>query len=188
MKYKFIIVSLLIAITSCAQAMLTDQKGNPCNMNRQYIVVEKSLAPNVGNDILVWQFNPKITSPTALCRQQAQPYLTIPGANKALSFSGLQGNYLLLDDGTGPDLRDLYVYDLKNKKQIFHSDYYQPASLRGNFLIYWVNQPKANLKVCPDYQKNQQNGLGTVVIEKVILNLAVLKSQRTGTTRCITTQ
>ncbi|MCX6741495.1 MAG: hypothetical protein NTY61_03810, partial [Candidatus Parcubacteria bacterium] len=57
--------------------------------------------------------------------------------NQAMFFKGLEGNFLIIDQGTAPYPRGLIIYDLRSKKQVLSDRYSQPLDITSATVSYW---------------------------------------------------
>ena len=71
----------------------------------------------VGSDIVVH------TGPTGPCTMDSLPGDYVFRNEWAEYFAGLIGDNLVLDSGTGPDLRGLIVIELSSRRRIFAGSY-----------------------------------------------------------------
>lgn len=153
-----------------------------------YVIVEKSLAPNVGTDILVKYITATDTVPTCAYAPGVGDY-AISGTNTAQYFLGLENNFLLLDNGTAPPPRGLTIFDLSTRKKAFQDKYSGPVMAQHNTVEYWsptdISVTQAN---CPDKDVFAQQGLGAVLEERVSLNLSTMTKNPLGQIQCVAVQ
>ena len=158
-----------------------------CYKSENYFVVEKSLVPEVGTDILVkYKKNP---SQDISCKYVVENGdFEIKNA-EAQYFLAFTDNFLLLDSGTAPEPRGLVVYDLRNQKKVFTDSYAKPVDVTGDSISYLS---KTNIKAtnqnCSDLKTYTSNGLGAVIMSKVTVNLLTLSKKDIGVTQCLSTQ
>ncbi len=158
-----------------------------CHESSKYFVLEKSLAPNVGSDILV----KNKTAPTQVvpCEYRVGAGdFEIKNAD-AQYFLAFTDNFMLIDQGTAPEPRGLIIYDLRTQKQVFMDSYAKPVDVVGDSITYLS---KTNIKPttqnCPDLKTYTENGLGAVIMSRVTLNLLTLSKKDLGQPQCRATQ
>lgn len=91
--------------------------GAMCYMSARYIVVERQEAEAVGSDFFV---RPR---ETGRCDPDSLQGDYVLRDEWAAYFSALHGDVLLLDSGTGPDLRTLILIDLAARHRIAELSY-----------------------------------------------------------------
>jgi len=97
----------------------------------------------------------------------------------------LENNFLILDEGTGPDPRGLVVYNLDTRTKIYQDSYSKPFDVKNNTLYYWaVTTTPVTTQNCPDSQKWEQEGLGSAIDAYVSLDLTTLTKTDLGQYRC----
>jgi hypothetical protein len=102
-------------------------------------------------------------------------------------FIDLQGRFLILDSGTGPD-RGLEIWDIEAKKKTYTIQYSQPLSIRADAIEFWIEIGEGTSSNCPLYEKWAAQGFGTAIESRVILTLPGLDLMRTYENRCVTRQ
>ena len=106
-------------------------------------------------------------------------------------FIGKWHNYIFIDRGTGPDNRDILVFNIKTKRLVYQDTYYDPLSIVNYKLQYWQT---ANILAtrtnCDQFAKSQQSGLNPQIqnLGQVDLKINDLTFIKTGQTRCQLTQ
>ena len=57
-------------------------------------------------------------------------------------FMALKENLLILDTGTGPDVRQIHIYDLVKSTQVYQASYtdHDKTRIDNGHLIYWTNR------------------------------------------------
>jgi hypothetical protein len=69
-------------------------------------------------------------------------------------FYGIFDRFLFLDAGTGPDVRNLTIYDLAKRKKVYSVDYYEDTlSIEDNGLIFHKDLELRYKRPCPDAKK-----------------------------------
>jgi putative hemolysin len=165
----------------CGQASVGNDVS--CTENDAYFVVEKSRAPEVGSDILVKR-KASASDDLACVYAPAEGDYVLSGL-EATYIEALEGDFLILDNGTAPHPRGLSVYDLANKQEVYTDRYNQPTELADGAFTYW--QPTDTVPTvqnCPELANWQAGGLGAGIERHVSLDLATLKVTPLGETRC----
>jgi hypothetical protein len=104
-------------------------------------------------------------------------------------FLAFENNFLILDVGTSPSYRRLFVYDLIEKQKIYEDYYSKPIIIKNNTISYWaLSEEKATKENCADFEKNSANGLGTVIEFYQMINLDSLEKKNLNQERCQVTQ
>jgi hypothetical protein len=118
----------------------------------------------------IFLYSPEISqgNPCKVDRKNASHIIGTGETEGNNFFAGVYGNYLFIDQGTGPDLRILSVYDLNNKKLVLYTEY-SDAELKDGVLTYFKTLvPKPGIVadiLCPDAEKWKKQGL-TVLYEQ----------------------
>ncbi len=118
----------------------------------------------------IFLYSPEVSggNPCKLDRKTASHIISTGETEGNNFFGGIYGNYLFIDQGTGPDGRILSVYDLSNKKLILFTEYSDP-DLKDGVLTYYktlVPDPGVIKNIsCPDAEKWKDQGL-TVLYEQ----------------------
>ncbi len=158
-----------------------------CHESSKYFVVEKSLAPNVGSNIII-KYKTTPSQKLACAYNVNSGDFEITNAN-AQYFLAFTDNFILIDQGTAPEPRELIVYDLRTQKQVFTDSYAKPVDVAGDSITYLS---KTNIKPttqnCPDLKTYTENGLGAVIMSKVTVNLLTLSRKDLGQSQCRATQ
>jgi hypothetical protein len=139
---------------------------------------------NVGEDIKVYRRASSISADTA-CENGTAAYYTIKNAD-ANYFAGLFGDYLFVDSGTGADGRGLEIFNLKSKKSIYSTEYYDELELQeGRFFIYdKLSKTNGALKNCREATQWKKDGFSIGWVRQAKLDLQTLKETPIGTVRC----
>ena len=95
--------------------------GTACYTGRKYIVVQKSIPDDVDSDFFIRP------AETGRCDADSLSGDIVLRNEWAAYFSGMRGDVLLLDSGTGPDIRDLVLVDMKDGHHIAVVPYKETA-------------------------------------------------------------
>lgn len=102
----------------------------------------------------------------------------------AIYFEELIDNYMILDEGTGPD-RTMIIYDLKNQNIVFESGYFDVLEFNDSKIEFKDQVELTNEQAKPDCpQELLDIGYGIGYSEKLIFDLTTLKLERTGIYEC----
>jgi len=167
--------------------MVVEDPSLSCHESSKYFAIEKSLAPNVGSNILV-KYK---TSPTQnfSCKYEVASGDFELKNLEAEYFLAFTDNFLLIDKGTAPEPRGLVVYDLRTKKQVFTDSYAKPVDVVGDSITYFAKTSiKPTTQNCPDLKTYTSNGLGAVIMSKVTVNLSTLTKKYLNQQECRATQ
>ena len=164
------------------QIIATELNQVQCYQSPRYLVVAKEVEGRVGTDFLV-KYKSKA--------DENLPCSYVFGNNDfeiknewAEYFSGLTGDFLILDSTNGPGLSGLTIWDLKKRKKVYEGSWSGPTEIKDNSIIYWTETGEATDDNCPDRAKWESHGLGAAIETKVILNLSDFRISKTKETRC----
>jgi hypothetical protein len=149
-----------------------------CHRSQLYTVVEVALANQVGADHFIGDAR-RSCSPDSLATD------FVVRNEWAEYFAGLRGHFLVLDSGTGSDVRGLVVFNLRTRRRTFAGPYVglEPG-VRGDTLGIWqpyeLPQPRPG---CPVV-----GGLGHGADSLVWLDLRAGTTRFAGRVRCATRQ
>ncbi len=97
----------------------------------------------------------------------------------------LENNFLIMDNGTGPDIRPFLVYDLNTRKIIYQDNYLEILGVKNNKLEYWTPADTlTTAKNCP----TPDGGLSAGVDSRMELNLLTLTKKNLNEYRCTVRQ
>lgn len=137
------------------------------------ILIDSSLSSESGANIFInAENNSCTTSPTKVYSLADFP--DVSGRN--LFFKGVLGNYLLLDDGCCPGIRNILIYDLKSHQQLsvityLADDVLPSPRVKGGKLYFWQVDSTSNLKHCKRNQQAELNDESLVFAKNYVLNL-----------------
>jgi hypothetical protein len=106
--------------TSLFDAVRTEPSTVPnatCYVHAWYIVVARELTDQVGSDLFVRP------AATGRCDADSLPGDYVLRNEWAEYFAGLRGDVLFIDSGTGPDIRDLILVDLRARRRLLAMSY-----------------------------------------------------------------
>lgn len=157
-------------------------ENNKCLVFGKY-AVKIVAGEDLGEDIEVYRRAQSAGNENAC--QSGAPYFEIKNAD-ANYFAGLSGDYLFVDNGTGTDGRSLEIYDLRGKKSIYSTEYFDELELQqGKFVLYDKLSPtKGALKNCRQAAQWKKKGFGIGWVRQSKLDLQTLKETPVGAIRC----
>ncbi len=156
-----------------------------CRAFSKYVVFTTPTEDGVGEDIRVSLRQPNATLNQS-CNINTAKTLMMIANDDSNFFFGLFGDYLFVDVGTGPEPRELRIYDLAKKKKIYTDSYAQPVKISSGPSLDFYRALENNLpkRDCPQAKKWEAGGLGYGFEQRVILDLTTLKAKPVGKPRC----
>lgn len=158
-----------------------------CYSSTMYMVIQKRVDDSVSSNILVKY--KKSADQIIPCVYTVQPEDFEITNEEADSFLLFTTNYLVLDIGTAPEPRTIDVYDLQTHSKVFTDSYAKPIFAQGDTVTYWepsIETPTNG--TCSELAQNQKNGLGSLIEQKVTVDLATQTKVASGEKRCVATQ
>lgn len=177
--------------TSTAPAASSTQTSAPsavnCTSSAQYFVISSDLTDSVGSNILVkYKTSPGQVIPCVYTPASGDFELKDADAEY---FFGLAGHFLVLDRGTGPEPRELIVYDLNSRQEVYSDQYSSPVIFATTTITYWTPvATKVTAANCPQLGEFSADDLGAEIESHVILNLPDLTETNLQEFRCSPTQ
>jgi len=92
-----------------------------CYKHARYVVVERELTDQVGADVFIRR------RAVGRCGADRLPGDIVIRNEWAEYFADLRGDVLILDSGTGPDVRGLIVIDLRTRRRLLETSYVELA-------------------------------------------------------------
>ena len=165
---------------------ITGKAGELCYDSPGYFVITKTVTGHLGESILIKQ--KQSTTQSFQCT-----YTKAAGDIELTGFNCLAviGDKLVLDAGTAPPPRSLFVYDLVQQKYVFSDQYSGPTEIGTSTFSYWQPvETKPTTQNCPDLATWQQEGVAAdaEIQRHVTLDAPSLKVTDLGQTRCSLTQ
>jgi hypothetical protein len=97
----------------------------------------------------------------------------------------LEGHLLILDSGTGPDVRGLIVWDLRRRGIVHEAAYHDLVALTPTHLEYWAPDGAAVTdEACPQRGAWEARGHGASLERHVRLDLRSFELEVTAALRC----
>src|SRR5260370_9901776 len=186
--------SLLSAMFGiCAQA--SKPVTWSCYRNDGFRVLATDKHASVGSNFIVRKSTASIGSD---CGIETRATDRVLGIDDALYYISLKNNFLILDEGTGPD-RSTAIYELGSGKRILSAPYSVSAdqctpsanSLPDDFRIdepgvtFWrATREKANAQNCPRLSKIDE----PTIEEKTLFRFATARLEGLKAKRCVSRQ
>lgn len=103
-------------------------------------------------------------------------------------FGGISGNYLFIDQGTGPSYRTLSVFDIMEKKFPLLALRYSGARIEHGILTYYETRDEVTGALekipCPAASEWKKQGLNIIYEEKMSFDLRTGKESSLRQFRC----
>ncbi len=100
-----------------------------CYTGPRYIVVERQLEGSLGSDLFAR------ASARGRCDADSLPGDLVHRNEWADYFSGVRGDVLVIDSGTGPDIREVTMLDLRSGLRLLHRSYLHLAPSADSLTI-----------------------------------------------------
>jgi hypothetical protein len=161
---------------------VTNTPNGKCYLYTDKTIITKNNDSEVGEVILIKSMVDK------KCKWDKSAWKITGPANY---YFGKFQNLIFVDNGTGPDMRQISIFDINSHIQQFNDTYVEPISIAKNQLSYW--QPAAiiaNKQNCNKFAEASKTGLTPQIQKQMQLNLSNsnLGGIPSGKTRCGLTQ
>jgi len=155
MSHAFVLLCLLAAAASHAA-------GLRCHESDRFRVVERAVADGSGTDFLVRPLGPGVAD--LPCRYDPGPGDFVVGHVDNERFLALAGALLVIDNGTGPDGRELIVWDLAERRKRLHHRHGGLVSADAAEVVFWrpVRTPPT-AENCPALAQWRSQLLGAAI-------------------------
>jgi hypothetical protein len=174
---NFLGVVIVALVVSAANA----EEKAICHESPRYLIVEGS-TEEVGTNFLVkYKFD---SSQAFQCKYLVGDSDFEIRNELAEYFLSLQGDFLILDSGTGPDPRGLIIWNIKSRKKVYSGFYSEPYEIKPGYMQFWTETKMATDENCPDRKKWESEGLGAVIETRVRLNFSDFNVVHSFQTRC----
>jgi hypothetical protein len=170
-------VDTMIGFLGCDRPSVIHPSPNEALYQYQHFSVEVSpLASEAGERIQVNNEQGKV--------------LEVPKDN-APFFAGIRGNHLFVDRGTGPDGREIVIYDLSKRGMEFQGKYTDTVRIVNNQV--WIWEPVATASVtkevvCPNQEEWTKNGLQVGYAQRTLYHLVNRSITRKSEYKCVPEQ
>lgn len=104
-----------------------------------------------------------------------------------LWFEGLAGKYLVLTRSTGPD-GNIVIMDLAEHQTVVDEAADDEITVSDDAVTYWMRSEQGTEDNCPQFEDFTSNGLGAVIAEEQVFDIASGEVKSTGEKRCSATQ
>jgi hypothetical protein len=182
MKLTILVATTALALAAAPAAAQQAQ----CFQNDQYLVIAQERLDEVGTDFII---RPPAKGKIACVYAEREGDRLLGEPEDPLHFEGLAGPYLVLTRSTGPQ-GDLVIYDLAGDLHTPLLDVRaeDEIAITEDSITYWQQAIRGTAVNCSSFDENTGYGLGSMVYEERVLDLAALTLTATGNTRCSSTQ
>lgn len=153
----------------------------------EYIIYTIPSEQVTGESISVYKNDKKLRDP---CKVKGQEHILILDneiMGSANFFAGLYLDYLFIDQGTGPTYRGLSIYDLKNGKLLYFTNYTDPVLSDGTLTYFETIHPSEFFNAknsCIHVGNWSKQGLSTHYQRQATYNLETGKKESLDKYRC----
>lgn len=155
-----------------------------CFQNENFLVIAQERVEDVGMDILVR--SPARGKIKCEYAERTGDFI-VNSDGDALWYQGLAGNYLVLTRSTGPD-GDIVIYNLATQELLLDEPADAEMTIGDAYVTFWQRTKAGTAKNCPEFAEYTANGLGAVIAEERVLDIATGNIATTGQKHCTATQ
>lgn len=159
---------------------------------KEYIIYTRQDPASGGYDIYIFRPAAEPSDPCSLDTDKAYFKIRTDEMEGRNFFSGIYGDYLFIDRGTGPSHRMMAVFDIEDKSFLLKEVQYSDASVSEGTLTYYsatdVSEEAASDIPCPGAEKWKVEGFGVIYERQNRLDLESKKLKSTDEYRCSPTQ
>jgi len=159
----------------CSKTLVSYSAGS-------YTILEKLNESTMHSDIIII---PR-TAKTEACKfNSCKAVFKLRGQDQEDHGSVLDffDHYLLMDYGTGPEVRLLCIYDITSGKKILDTLYLMPTKRIGKDTVsFWIESADTEFSKCPN--KAECDGIGIAIEVEHYYNLKTQKLHKTANWRC----
>jgi len=143
---KFILI--VTTLSSLGIGSLKADEPLTCHEHPGAFVIERAVRDGLGTDIIVKRRDK--AGPKMACEYIVAEDDFEFKNEMSEYFIDLQGRFLILDSGTGPD-RGLEIWDIEAKKRTYAIQYSEPLSIRAEAIEFWTETGEGTSSNCPLY-------------------------------------
>lgn len=133
-----------------------------CHESDRYRVVEQPVADGPGTDFLVRPLSPGVSQ--LPCRYDPGPGDFVIRHVDNERFLALNGALLVIDNGTGPDARELIVWDLAARRKLLHQRHGGLVSADSQRVVFWrATRILPTADNCPPLERWKAQLLGAAI-------------------------
>jgi hypothetical protein len=153
-----------------------------------YIIYVKPAADLPGQDIDIYKPPSPPRDPCGA--DKGAKYYPVPagGSGGAKYFAGVSGEYLFIDQGTGPSYRTLSIFDMREKTFPLAAVRYSDAKIENGLFTYYETRDEVEgilAKIpCPKASEWKRQGLNVVYEERMSFDLGTGKQSSLRQFRC----
>lgn len=196
---RFGSLGLFIALSVAGAGPASAAAATKCAQSASYLVFARDAAADAGEDIVV-RARPGADSNaasgtasagTAACvyKRQSGDIQIAKGAD-SYWLIGIEGDRLVLDQGTGPSPRGLAIFDLPTKKKVYSAQYDQDATpaLSAAGVTFMKRLREARKPECRDFDTFKQQGFTPVMVVSTTVSPSTLAETTSGKPQCVSEQ
>lgn len=156
-----------------------------CYDKSNYFVITKYETESVGSDVLIkYKRNPEQTFPCLYVVEKGDFEIKNEGADY---YNALVDHYIIMDSGTGPGIRGIFIYDLDTRAKVYEASKVGAISAINNNVITYYEplDEEPTLQNCPKLDE-YYNSVGNAVIaaETTITFGDIIKKETVGEKQC----
>lgn len=157
-----------------------------CYQNEQFLVIAQERLDEVGTDFII---RPPARGKIGCLYEINDGDTVLSNPGDPLHYEGLVGQYLVLTRSTGPQ-GNLVVYDLATDlfMPLIDAGALDDIAIADESITYWQQLIGGTAVNCPEFAENTGYGLGSMIYEERVFDLATVTVAATGETRCSSTQ
>jgi hypothetical protein len=177
-------IRLVLALAVLSIAAPAFAQEAQCFQNDRALVVTQERSEEVGTDILV---RPPAKGKIKCEYVERDGDWVIGSPDDPLWYEGLAGSFLVLTRSTGPD-GDIVIYDLTKQELVLDVPADSEITITDDAVTFWQRTAEGTADTCPEFEEYTSNGLGAIIAEEQVLDLASGRLKATGASRCSATQ
>lgn len=171
-----------VALSGAGPRQVLQTDDGTCYVYPRYVVRATAQDTAPGQAVYVFQRDAEADARGPCSTPAADAYAAFDAEPRY--FLGLEGDVLLLDEGTGP-LRRLVAYDLRQHQPLYEGTYGEPVQMQDGMLVFFEEIDTTGVTAaCPDAEAWTASGLSVAYEERVRLDLDTGTLSRTGDIRC----
>ncbi|KKB79854.1 hypothetical protein VW35_05020 [Devosia soli] len=171
-----------LALAGCSAPAFAEDAQ--CFQNETALVIAQTRTDEAGTDILV-RAPAKGKIKCEYEEREGDWIIGSPG--DPLWYEALAGKFLVLTRSTGPD-GDIVIYDLAIREKLVDEPADDEIVVTEDAVTYWQRIASGTADNCDRFAEYSEMGLGAVVAEERVLDLASGTIKQTGQSRCSSTQ
>jgi hypothetical protein len=157
-----------------------------CFENDDFVVISRE-GVDVGSDIIAHKKSAPHTKASCVFKVRPSDYKIAKGG-EAKYVKALQGDMLVLDQGTSPSPRGLSVVDLSRRKEVWSGEYYdqeEDAKTGPQGVTFWRYLGPGKEPQCKDYKKIVAQSFTPLMVIKGTLSFPGLQFKPQSAAKCV---